>query len=275
MLKTKLKYLAIGIATTLSFPSAHAATSITVAATPAMANTLADIVSDFQNQYSTSGYSVAVAVDLDVNIRDAVVSGGAMGPYDIFLSESALLPLQLLLKYPTLAPGPVFPYARDTLVLYSSSTSVDISAGLPSSGVKAFALPDPKTLDPWGVAAGQVIFQDWAALTAYRQGLGTLVPDAATSFAEAEYLNVPYAFTGKSQVCTLFNGVEQYEVGSFHHEYKLGKDYFNDIVLAGIKIARTRTADQETEATNFVNFLRGVGATVGTNTLKSHCLKLP
>jgi molybdate transport system substrate-binding protein len=90
-----------------------------------------------------------------------------------------------------------------------------------------------------------------------------------------EYLNYAYGFTAKSQICTVFNGVEQYEAGSFHHEYTFGVDYFNPIVLTGIKVARTRTAAQETELTDFVNFLTGVGTTTGTNTLLQHCYKLP
>ena len=126
------------------------------------------------------------------------------------------------------------------------------------------------------MAASQVLIGNWAALIAYRQGLGSLVTDVAASYAGAEYLNLAYTFTGKSQICTVFNGVEQYEEGTYHHEYKLGRDYFNDIVLAGVKIASaTRTAAQETELSAFIDFLTGVGTTLGTTGLTNHCFSLP
>ena len=126
----KLRKLLMGMsASALLASSAHAATSITVAATPALANTLADLAADFSNLYPTLSYNVAVVVNNDANLRDDIVAGGTTGPYDLFLSESALLPLQLVKKYPTIAPGPCPSHSRATRLFFTAPRRPWTSAG--------------------------------------------------------------------------------------------------------------------------------------------------
>ncbi|KAF2990038.1 hypothetical protein OGR47_17540 [Methylocystis sp. MJC1] len=265
MLKEQFKQLAIGVAAfTFSCATAKAATTITVAVTPTAANAIVDLVADFVNANPT--YDVAVVGSSDSLSKDAIVAGGATGPYDLLLAQSYSVPANLKYYYPTLVSGDPFPFAKDTLVLYS--TTVDISQGIPLQ-LQAFSLPDPATADPYGVAAVQALGPEY--LYAQGQSLTIKTADAGGSYAQVAYLGTAYGFTGKSQICTAVTNVDQYEPGSFHHEYVLGQDYTTDIVLAGVKIARTRTVDQETALTAFVNFLVSAKATA----LQHHCYKLP
>jgi molybdate transport system substrate-binding protein len=265
MPKEKLKHIAIGLAAfALSCANAKAATTITVAVTPTAAPAIVDLVADFVNANPT--YDVAVVGSSDSLSKDAIVAGGATGPYDLLLAQSYLVPANLKYHYPSLVSGDLFPYAKDTLVLYS--TTVDISQGVPLQ-MQAFSVPDPATLDPYGVAAVQAMRAEYLYALAKRLPIKTV--DAGGSYAQVAYLGTAYGFTGKSQICTAVTSVEQYEPGSFHHEYVLGQNYMTDIVLAGVKIARTRTADQETALTAFVNFLTSAKATA----LQHHCYKLP
>lgn len=265
MLKEKLLRIAIGVAAfALSCANAKAATTITVAVTPTAATAIVDLVADFVN--ANPAYNVAVVGAPDSLSKDAIVAGGATGPYDLLLAQSYLVPADLKYLHPTLVSGNPFPFAKDTLVLYS--TTVDVSAGIPLQ-MQAFSLPDPAALDPYGVAAVQAMGAEY--LYALSKKLPIKTADAGGSYARVEYMGTAYGFTGKSQICTAVTGVEAYEPGSFHHEYVLGQNYVTDIVLAGIKIARTRSADQETALTAFVNFLTSAQATA----LQYHCYKLP
>jgi len=268
MFVSKFKHLALAVsAAMLLCPSAQAASSITVSVTPIAANAVADLVSDFLNAFPTSGYSVSLKIVSDAAAKDGIVAGNAPVP-DLFLSKSFVAPLDLKLNHPTLIVGDPFPYAEDTLVLYSSADkNVDISGGVPSfSHLQPFSIPTPATLDPYGVAAALVLKGTY--LRAVRNGLVLKTEDAAGSYAAVEYLTTSYGFTGKSQICSAVAGVEEFEPGSFHHEFT----NTTPIVLAGVKIASsTRTAAQETELTDFVNYLTGTGSVNFTQ----HCFKLP
>jgi molybdate transport system substrate-binding protein len=269
MLGQKLKQLA-ATASMLALMCAGAnAATITIAVTPTAAATFADVASDFTLANPT--YAVSVVQIADTDAKDAIVSGGATGPYDLLIAQSPLLPAVLQYRYPTAIVGTPFAVAKDTLVVYSNS--VDVSRRLPPGLVK-FAIPDPGALDPYGLAGVE------ANLGGYLLGLAKKLvvktSDAASSFAAAEYLTVDqggaaYAFTGKSQICTAVTGVEEYAPSTYHHEYTYGKDYFTDIVLTGVKVARTRDADTETALSAFVTYLANGGGT----TLKQHCYKLP
>lgn len=266
MFVRKLKHLALAAsAAALLCPSAQAASTIKIAVTPMAANAIVDLVADFQNAFPTSGYSVSVQVMPDAVAKDRVITGTAPVP-DLFLAQSYAAPLDLQLNHPALVSGDVFPYAQDTLVFYSSAgKNVDVSAGVPSlNELQPFTMPDPATLDPYGVAA--VLALNYKYPAALNQNKVIKTPDAGTAYAGVEYFTPLYGFTGKSQICTAVTGVEEFEPGSSHHEYGI------PIVLAGVKIASsTRTADQEAELTDFINYLTGVGSI----NFPQHCFKLP
>lgn len=246
------------------------AATITVAVSPTAAGAVTDLVSDFLAAFSTAGYSVSVSVVPDDEAKAAIIAGAAPVP-DLFLAQSYVAPLELAGKYPNLVSGNVFPYAKDVLVLYSSAgKNVDVSAGLPARGLQRFALPDPANGDPYGVAVVQVLKDTYRY--AKSKGLLLEVGDVVSSYAAVEFVDSPYGFTGKSQICTAVAGDEEFEPGSFHHEYDL-KDSATpiDIVLAGVKIKNDRAPEDEAELKAFVTYLTGAGAINFTQ----HCFKLP
>jgi molybdate transport system substrate-binding protein len=267
----KFKCLAAATALFALVAAPTRAATITVAVTPVAAGAVTDLVSDFLAAFSTAGYSVSVIVIPDADAKSAIIAGAAPVP-DLFLAQSYLAPLELAGKYPRLVSGNVFPYAKDVLVLYSSaSKNVDVSAGLPPlASLQRFSLPDPGVKDPYGVAAVQVL------KTTYRyaetRGLTQKVSDAVSAYAAVQFLDAPYGFTGKSQICSAVAGAEEFEPGSFRHEYDLrDSDTPIDLVLAGVKIARQRAAEDEAELKAFVRFLTGAGSVNFTQ----HCFKLP
>lgn len=267
----QFKCLAAAAAIVALLGSPARAASITVAVTPIAAGAVTDLVSDFLADFSSSGYSVSVIVIPDADAKDAILAGAAPTP-DLFLAQSYLAPLELAGRNPRLVSGNVFPYATDTLVLYSSAgKNVDISAGLPPrASLQRFSLPDPASKDPYGVAAVQALKDTYRY--AETRGLTQKVGDAASSYAAVQFLDAPYGFTGKSQICSAVAGVEEFEPGSFRHEYDLrDSDTPVDIVLAGVKIARQRAAEDEAELSDFVRYLTGAGSV----NFSQHCFKLP
>ena len=280
MTKHKLKSLALGVAAAALMHATDAAAAcsslINVAVSPSIANTASNVVAAFYNYYPSASYCVGLVVYADANIASDIVSGGSTGPYDLFLSDSAVYPYDLAFFYSSLVSGQPFPFATDTLDLYSSAnTPVNISGGLPTTGIQPFKYPDPSTLDPWGLAAIQVLYSKWPYIQALENGIGTTDPNTVAVYADVEFSGVAYGFTAKSQVCNNYGGGQVYEVGSYHYEYEFGRDYFTPIEWFGVAIARGQTAAQETELTDFINFLTGVGTTAGTAALQQTCLQIP
>jgi molybdate transport system substrate-binding protein len=267
----KFEYFAAATALFALFAAPTRAATITVAVTPVASGAVTDLVSDFLAAFPTAGYTVSVIVTPDAEAKSSIIAGAEPAP-DLFLAQSYLAPMELAGKYPRLVSGNVFPYAKDVLVLYSSaSKNVDITAGLPPlASLQRFSLPDPASKDPYGVAAAQVL------KTAYRyaetRGLTQKVADAVSSYAAVQFLDAPYGFTGKSQICTAVAGAEEFEPGSFRHEYDLrDSDTPIDLVLAGVKIARQRAAEDEAELKAFIRYLTGPGSINFTQ----HCFELP
>ena len=156
----------------------------------------------------------------------------------------------------------------------------------------AFSVPNPRGLDPYGLATVEVLKGGWPLALAKK--LPILTEDAVSSWSAVEYgLGSPaYGFTGKSQICTNVTGNQEvYEDGSFHHEYVLGHDYVTAIPWTGLKLNRlsngqpARTPDQESAVNAFVSFLSQVSVQVtdrtstatltlngGKTDLAQHCL---
>ncbi|ARN79847.1 hypothetical protein [Methylocystis bryophila] len=208
-------------------------------------------------------------------IEGAVVAAGAAGgnassSYDVFIAESPLVPAQLAGLHASLVGGSPFWIATDTLELYSAS--IDVSAGLPWFP-GAFSVPNPVTLDPYGLATVETLKAAWPRLLA--KSLPITTDDALSSWSAVEYgFGTPaYGFTGKSQICTNVTGAEVYESGSYHHEYVLGRDYITPIAWTGLKLNRlsngavvARTAQAENAVNAFISFLSQAGVTVTDKT---------
>ncbi len=279
MLSTKMKYLALcaSAALTTMCSTADATTTISVGVAPSFADTLTDIIGAFQNYYIVNGnlsYNVVLTIDTDANLESNIVSGGSSPPYDLFLSSRRSTPHVLYDKYNSLVVGSPFPYAKDFLMLYS--TSVDISAGLPSSLTQAFVIPDP-TQDVYGARAAEVLETTPGARYAYNHGYIQTRPDVGTTFAAVDGGFYPYGFVAKSEICQYYGGSEHYVDGTYHHEYlpNSWEHPYRPIILTGVKLARARATDQETELTNFVNFLTGAGTSAGTDVIQQYCFKTP
>ena len=259
--------------------------NITVAVTPTLTTTFSTITSDFALVYSANYtpntpadcYTVslisATASTIAGTVGAAAVAGGnASSAYDVFIAESPLVPAQLAGKYSSLLSG-VLPFwvANDTLELYS--TTVDISAGLPLFPT-AFSVPNPATLDPYGLATVQVLKLGWPKALA--KGLPITTDDAFSAWTALEYGagSPAYGFTGKSQICTnIGSGGESYEDGTYHHEYVFGRDYVTPLPWTGLKLNQlsngavvARTTQAEAAVNAFISFLSQASVTVPNNT---------
>jgi molybdate transport system substrate-binding protein len=279
-----MKKLALGLmaaAVITAAPPAQAASSITVAVDTAFARTAIELVSAFQYAYPTSGYSVVVTTSDSGTLEAEIAAGGS--PYDLFLAGSKKEPDDLVANYPSLVVGTPFKYAKDFLTLYS--TTVDIHKGLPKHLTTNFIVPDP-VADAYGRASADLLESYPWNITTIPSGYVVVAPDADTSLAAVENGAFPYGFIANSAVCALdANGERVYPAGSYHHLYKPHDDFdghlYDKLVLKGVKIAKTRTTDQETELTNFIAFLSGAadasGAvkTAGADLIKGHCFKIP
>lgn len=269
MFRKKCQFAAFALCAFAAATSpASAASTITVAVTPVAADAVTDLVADFIAAYPSAGYSVSLNIISDAEAKAAIIAGADPVP-DLFLSQSYLAPRQLAAKYPSLVSGAAFAYAIDRLVLYSSADkNVDVTAGLPSyETLQKFSMPDPELQDPYGLAALQILGTDYSR--AVTDGLVLKTPDASGAAAAISFLDAFYGFTSLSQVCTATTGKRKFEKGSHYHLYGGGVDYLNNIILAGVKIARTRLPAEETELTDFVNFMLGAGSINFTQ----HCFK--
>lgn len=277
MLFSKVRNLALAVSASAlichSVQAAPVPSTITITVSPVAADALADLVADFLNDFpaATYGYSISLQVVPDDEAKAGIIAGSAVP--DLFLSQSFVAPDELLTTYPSLVSGSPFAYAQDTLVLYSSAEkNVDVSNGVPAgSSLQKFSIPDPATLDPYGIAAALLLNKTYLLALSQQKVLKT--PDATSSYAAVEYLPVAeggtlYGFTGKSQICSAVAGTEEFEPGSSHYEFSSAVP----ILLAGIKIANpSRTPEQAAELADFIAYLTGAGR----NNFIEHCFRLP
>jgi hypothetical protein len=105
---------------------------------------------------------------------------------------------------------------------------------------------------------------------------------AGSAFIAVDFGAYAYGFVPNSAICYKgANGVKTYPAGSYHHVYRPNdEDHPSDkLLMKGIKIARTRTAGEETALSNFIAFLTGVAdsngntTTIGTGIIESACFK--
>lgn len=291
MSDSKMKTLMLGLsaaALALAAPPAQAAATIKVAVDTMFANTANELVSAFQYYYPTSGYSVVVTTADSATLEADIIAGAS---YDLFLAGSKKQPVDLAANHPSLVVGSTFKYAVDFLALFS--TSVDISHGLPYYISTDVILPHPAA-DPYGkLAALNLLAADPWRITNFPGPHVVLAPDASTSYAALDSGTYAYGFVANSSICSLnAAGTPSYSDGTYHHVYAPASQGFGlktggleidgRVHLTGIKIASaTRTADQETELSNFLAFLTGTADvngstfTAGTDQIKGHCFKIP
>jgi molybdate transport system substrate-binding protein len=291
MLNGKMKKWALGLSTALAliYSPAYAATTIKIGVASGFGNAASDLASAFQAYYAQFGsayaYNVIVTVSSAQALEAKVIAGGTSAPpFDLFLSTDKAEPHDLVKNYPSLIVGTPFKFAKDFLLLYS--TSVDIHAGLPYPFTTNFVIPAP-TLSNYGEAASEVLSSApwYVNPTTIPSGNVFTSPTAGTSLAAINAGTYAYGFIAKSGVCHLDpTGAEVYPAGSFHHEYRPGSDAHpsEKLVLKGIEIASlTRTTAQATELSDFIAFLTGgtdsLGniPTTGQDVIQGYCFKTP
>jgi len=130
----------------LTFASALAAQTITVAAAANLKYALDDIAREFTKE---TGIGVKLITGASGKLTQQIISGA---PYDAFLSADVEFPAKLVKGGYTTTPAQV--YAYGTLVLWSD-TGADLSKGVAvvaDPSVKKIAVANPKTA-PYGIEA--------------------------------------------------------------------------------------------------------------------------
>jgi molybdate transport system substrate-binding protein len=283
-----MKKLAASVAAAIliTCSQVHAASKISVAVAPSFANAANDIVGAFQAYYFTTHgltYNVSLIIKSAPQLEADIIAGGSStGPYDLFLSSGLKEVLDLKLNHSALLAGNPFAYATDLLDLYS--TTIDVTGGLPFPLTTDFVIADPAQ-DVYGRAAAEVLLSPpWSISPSSIPGGHVFTkPDTGTALATINLGLFAYGFVGKSQICQLSSGVETYPDGSYHHEYQpLSSSHpYIPIVMAGVEIALTRTADQQTELGDFIAFLTGTADSFGntnasgTTIIQNDCFALP
>jgi molybdate transport system substrate-binding protein len=294
MSNSRMKKLALGLSGALAMmcSPADAQTKIVIATDNAFFNQTNDIVATIQAYYFTIhnlSYDAPI-VATDSPQLAANIIAGTFHP-DLFISAGPKQVEDLKRHHPELVVGEPFAVAVDSLELYSVTT--DISAGLPFPLTTQIVIPYPPD-DTYGVAAAEILEQrPWriptSSLPLPRAPTGGLVatePDALITWAAINLGRFPYGFVAKSRVCTQPTlGADTFEDGSFHHEYKpFSRHHPYDpelVTVMAIRLAKTRTADQEAELKNFIAFLTGTKDTFGnvnisgTVIIQHSCFKLP
>jgi molybdate transport system substrate-binding protein len=287
MLNRRTKRAVLGLAAAVAaMGSLPADAQIVIAAARGFGPTANEIVRAFGFYYRMHhelNYGrVTVIIKDAATIKDDITSNPAT--YDLFLSSSKDEPQELAKNNGSLVAGKPFAYAVDSLVLFSPS--IDVTAGLNSPLTTEFLIPDPDK-DNYGEAVAQILASPpWNIPgSAVPGGYVVARPSASIVYASLRFGKHPFGFVARSQICKFAKGVFSYPPGSYYHEYKPDDPvhpYDVDLVtLTGIKLAKTRTSDQEAELQNFVSFLTGAqdsfGAVPadGTAILQSHCFRLP
>jgi hypothetical protein len=190
------------------------------------------------------------------------------------LAADTSAPAYLVNHYSTYVVGSSFHYAQGYLTLWSSTKNeIDVSSGLPSS-FTSLIIADPSygtygynTTD--GHAAAQVLSNVY----------GITLPDSrvtiGTPYMSVDNGTYPMGFVAKSKTGTCDPSTGAYTPNAdtyTYYNYAPGTGTYDALIQDGIKIAKTRTSDQETELTTFVSYLSN---TSSQNVIKSFCYTIP
>ena len=239
------------------------AQTISIGVAANFATPLMSIITAFRLAHDDTDYTISLTSAATGVLQSAITTGGATGPYDLFLAANQAAPLALSNSSSTLYGTP-FTYAKGSLMLWSP-TGADVSAGLPLPLAQNLTLADPTTA-PYGLAAKQVLSNVYGI---------TLPHDYVTvgSNIDATYLSIkngvyPMGFIAKSQICT--NGAITPNTPGTYLEYTSGHD---PIIQDGIEINRTRSAADTAAVEDFIAFLRT--STAAQALIVSYCYTYP
>jgi molybdate transport system substrate-binding protein len=255
--------------------AAQATTTIKVAAAANLTVPLTAMIADFKA--ANPGYDVTAVFDSS-GVLEGKINGTCTGcstpnadNFDLFLAADVDHPQDLIDNYSSLvytysSTKQMIHYAIGTLVLYSNTTGVDVSSGLPS-GWGTVAIADPPTA-PYGHAAEQVLDNVYSITlpSAKVQTFSNITNtyNAVQNGSPPSYL---YGFVARSQVCTHGDTTPVY-TGVSHQVIASGPSTYDEIRQGGVQIARSRTGAEQTELDAFVQFLTGkdyAGSAVSPN----------
>jgi molybdate transport system substrate-binding protein len=309
MSNSSMKKLALGLsaATVLWSASADAqVANLQVFTNVPFSNTAVELSYSFAAAYSilhNLNYNFGIGVMDDGSIESAIIGQNngqpPTGPYgmDVAFFTTPEIPEYLARHYPQLIVGRPFPVAVDSLLLYSSS--VNISAGLPSPLTTQIVIPDPTYYnlsrhldipnDNFGVAAAEVLEQwPWRIPTWTISLPGSLVANGGavgTTYAALKFGDFPYGFINRAAVCRAdSNGNNQKYNAPFYDVYEpFGKHPYNPmlVTVTAVHLARTRDAYTETAVNDLVAYLKGKKDSFGNvqpqgqNLIRSYCYTLP
>lgn len=270
VINNKLAVAAIALAMSqLPLSAANAQTNINVSVAANFSTPLAEIITNFISDSAALGYdySVTVTSGSTGNLEAAIITAGTSNTTDLFLAADVSHVTDLYSNHLSLTAGSPFAYARGYLELWTNTTGVDVSAGLPTS-FTSLAIANPTTA-PYGKAAAQVLYPSpYNVIAPSTDTRITEYSDITATYNAVNNQTKPWGFVAKSQICQVINGTQTFS-GVGHYSYTSGYD---NIIQDGIALAvssRVSGDDRDTELTSFINYLQN--SSQGGVTILKYC----
>ncbi|MDE2602256.1 MAG: substrate-binding domain-containing protein, partial [Bradyrhizobium sp.] len=249
--------------------AAHATVTIRVAAEASLAGPVSDIIIQFQRDHAASGYMVTATfgsssqIESQINGTCSSCTPNQPG-YDLFLAADVSRPNDLIANHsssvvaynsPATPAKYLIEYAIGALDLWTNTAGIDVSGGLPAGWSKV-AIATPGST-PYGDAAQQVLSNVYGV--ALPSAKVDQYPNMTATLKVVRTGSPPseqYGFVARAQICTHGDTTPVYS-GVSHQDIASGGSTYSPILQGGVEVANTRTADQQTELTAFVQYLTG------------------
>jgi molybdate transport system substrate-binding protein len=262
----RVKTIASGLLMTLGMAGAAQAASLNIGVAANFKNALTDIIAAFTSDPTKGhlGDTITFVSDSTGNLKTSILNGNPNG-YDLFLAADNTTPKAVQTANAALVIGNQFNYTIGKVVLWSNSPGVDVSKPLASNYFTTAGMPWGQVIianhstAPYGAAAAAILTAKPYYLTLPAAGGSNayIVEKSNIDNAYQAVLTQQYkvGFVAKSQVCSKATGTEVFS-GTSHTVYA------KNIVQAGIKLAQTGRAKDETTLLNdFVTYLKDPAGT--------------
>jgi molybdate transport system substrate-binding protein len=245
---------------------------------------IADLIAAFQT--ANPGSTVTVVQNGSTGSLENQITGGNALGVDLFLAADTAHPQDLFDNHFSLVVGSPFNYAIGTLAFYTNTSSVNVtcgaggSCGYNSTVYPKVAIADPGTA-PYGLAANTVLTGRYhLAAPLSSNPLVSEFSNIDTTFSAVQSQTVSVGFVALSQICsggvyptarTLVYPPTDTSVSPVIFNY-------SPIVQAGIRIAHTRTPQQNAELAAFVAYLTDHSTSPNSQmvtTLLNYCYSIP
>jgi molybdate transport system substrate-binding protein len=313
-LNDEMKHVLLaGAAAAVFLAAPHPAQAVTtatinIAVAANFANPLNDLIAAFKAAFPHPEYNYTVnttGVNYSSGELENQITGNcattptctttnpnAYGQYDLFLSADLSHALDLVTNHGTLVTTwtatattttltYLFNYADGFLNLWDNTPTTiapGVTSGLPS-GWTSVGIANP-TDAPYGFAAQQVLANVYS-ITLPNSMVVSTYPDIASIFSAVQAQTQTYGFVARSQICSNTTGTPVY-TGTSHQDIAPGPGTYSAINQYGVKVANTtahtRTANAETELTQFIAMLTNFTASPPSpmvKTLTNYCYSVP